>query len=108
MLGVDEGGDAALLLSLRYHVESAHGLTGRLGTVHFDDAAPRDTPDPESGVERQTTCRDDVDVYDLGFAQAHDGPLAELLFHLGQGLLHRSLPVLPLAVVPGVRTSLCV
>ena len=106
VLGVDECGDATLLLSLSYHVESAHRLAGRLGTVHLDDAPPGDTPDPESGVEREAARRDDVDVDDLGFTQAHDGPLPELLFHLGQGLLHRFLPVLSLAVLPGVQNSL--
>ena len=92
VLGIDEGGDAAVLLCLRDHVQGNRRLTGRLRAIDLDDAAARDAADAEGDVERQDARRDDLDVHVcLGIAEAHDRALAEVLLDLLQRVLERFL-----------------
>ncbi len=105
VLGVDEGGDAALLLGLGDRVQRQRGLAGRLRAVDLDDASPREAADAERDVEGDGARRDRLHVlhHRLLVAEAHDGALAEGLLDGGDrqldrlfllrchGHLHRSL-----------------
>ena len=85
VLGVDEGGDAALLLGLGHGVERQRRLARGLGAVDLDDAAAGQAADAERDVEPERAGGHHRQVVgDLGFAHLHDGALAELLFDLGQ------------------------
>jgi len=53
MFGVDERGDAALLLGLRDHVQRQRRLARRLRPVDLKDTPARDTADAERDVERR-------------------------------------------------------
>jgi hypothetical protein len=48
VLGVDEGGDAAVALGLGHDVEGEAGLAGGLGAVDLDDPAPGTPPTPRA------------------------------------------------------------
>src|SRR5207237_24951 len=57
VLGVDEDGDASVLLGLRDDVKTNRGLARSLRAEDLDDPTPRDPPDPERHVEiTQTPC----------------------------------------------------
>ena len=76
VLGVDEGGDAALLLGLRDDVQRQGRLAGRLRAVDLDDPALGDAPDSKREVERQRARRDGLDLtLRPRFTKAHDRSL---------------------------------
>ena len=84
VLGIDKRHDATHCLGLGQDLERKRRLTGGLGTVNLDDTAARHTADTQSGIERQSTRGDGLE---LGAAVTipHDGTLTELLLDLGLG-----------------------
>src|SRR3954468_710781 len=101
MFGVYERGDAAGLLRLRNHLQRQRRLARRLRSEDLDHAAARHTADPERVIEAHGAGRDGGDLRDDVFpAEAHDRPLAELLFNLADGQLNRlrALAVVTLVV----------
>jgi len=85
VLGVDEGSDAAIPLSLGSDVEGQCGLTTGLRSVDLDDAAPRNPSDAERQIQGQRPGRDGGHLLDIVGAEAHDGALAELPLDLSHG-----------------------
>jgi hypothetical protein len=89
VLGVDERGDASLLLDIGDGVERERGFAARLGPVDLDDATARVAPDAEREVEPDRPGGDDGNLLVERFAifEAHDGALAELFFDACDGQL---------------------
>ena len=86
MLGVDEGGNAALLLRLGHDLERQRRLTGRLRAVDFDDAAFRQAADTERDVEAERSGRDRLDLGNLLFgSEFHHGTFAKRAVDLAEG-----------------------
>src|SRR5690606_3368469 len=85
MLGVDEGGGAALLLYLGDDLERECGLTRGLRTVNLDDAAARQPADTERDIEPERPGRHDVDVARRDrIPEPHHRAFAELLLDLAE------------------------
>ena len=93
VLGVDERGDAALLLHVGDRVERECRLSGRLRTVDLDDAAAREPADAEGDVEGDRSGGDHFDRCALVAAQSHDRALSELPVDLGEGRFEGLLAV---------------
>src|SRR3989339_228392 len=72
VLGVDVRGQASRLLNLRHDVLRERRLSGRLRTVHLDDAPARNAHHAECKIKRETTRRDRVDLHGLCLAKTHD------------------------------------
>ena len=88
VLGVDEGGGAAHVLSLRDDVERQRGLAGRLRSVDLGHPAAGNAADAQRDVELERAGGDDGDlIEDAALTQAHDGALAELAVDRGDGQL---------------------
>ena len=85
VLGVHEGGHAALLLGLGDHVVGDGRLARRLGPVDLRNAPARDAPHAEREVQGQRAGRDRLDLLVGPLAQPHDGAGAELLGELRYG-----------------------
>ncbi len=83
MLGVDESGDAAVLLALCDCMQCERRLARGFGSVDLRHPSPRIAPDTESGVEQYRTGGDDPHA---GIppvrAELHERALAELLLYL--------------------------
>ena len=95
MLGVDEGADAALLLSLGDGVQRERGLAGGFRPVDFDDASARQAADAERDIEAERAGGDDIDIHrPVVLAELHDRALAEISLDLGQRRVERLGPVL--------------
>ena len=62
MLGVDEGGDAAVLLGLGDDVQRQRRLARAFRPEDLDDAAARQTADAQRDVEAQRAGRDQFDL----------------------------------------------
>jgi len=91
---VHEGRKPSELLGLGDHVEGEGGLARRLGAVDLDNPPSGNAPYAGGQVHRKGTGGDDGDVLHTSlFSEAHDGPLPELLMDLGDGDVHRPLPV---------------
>src|SRR5690606_12759722 len=84
VLGVDERGDATVLLRVRDRVQRDRRLARGLGAVHLDDASARQAADAERDVERDRARGDDLDGSTPVVAEAHDRPLAELAVDLSE------------------------
>ena len=83
VFGVDIGRHTTLLLHLRDHLQAERRLAGRLRTVDFNHAAPRQAARPECDVEAERARGHDLQIIlNLGLAHAHDRALAELLLDL--------------------------
>ena len=93
VLGVDERGDAALLLHVGDRVERECRLSGRLRAVDLDDAAARESADAERDVEGDRSGGDHLDRSALVAAQSHDRALSELPVDLGEGRFEGLLAV---------------
>ena len=94
VLGVDERRGAAELLDLGDDLQRERGLTRRLRSVDFDDAAARQAADAERDVEPERARGDDFDVARGDrVAQAHDRALTELLLDLAKRCGKRFLAV---------------
>ena len=91
MLGVDEGRDATLALGLGHDVQGESRLAARFGAEDFHDSAVRNALAAQGQVEREAAGRDARYLADMVRAQGHDGPLAELLLDLGDGVLQRGM-----------------
>ncbi|MNW03494.1 hypothetical protein D3C71_1994370 [compost metagenome] len=78
MLGVDEGGHAALLLNLGHGVQGQGRLARGFGAKHLDHPPNRQTADAERHVQAQRTGRDAFDFIHLpGLAELHHRALAK-------------------------------
>ncbi len=84
VFGVDVGADTAVALGFGHHVHCEGGLTRGLGTVHLNDASPRQTADSEGHVEGQGSRGDGLNGEVRSLAHAHDRAFAELLFDLAE------------------------
>ena len=97
MLGVDEGGDAAVLLRLGDDMQRQRGLARAFRPEDFDDAAARQAADAERDIEAERTGRDRFDLGDGALAELHHRALAEIALDLAQRcrqrlvLIHRTL-----------------
>jgi hypothetical protein len=107
MLGVDEGGNAAVALRLGDYMQGQGRLSRALRSEYLDDPAARHPTDAEGDIEGKSTGRDRFDIPNRAFAHFHDGAGAELLFDLRHGhvegfvLLHLvSLSCLLLRLLP--------
>ena len=89
VLGVDDGGDAALLLRLGDGVDGQRGLAAGFRAVDFNDAAARIAADAQRVVERDRARRDGGNLQGRLISHLHDGAFAEILFDLGDGRLKR-------------------
>ena len=65
VLGVDEGGHAALLLATGDHVEVERGFTARFRAEHFDDTAFGDAEAAQGDIERERAGGDAIDMRPL-------------------------------------------
>ena len=93
VLGVDEGGDAALALGVGHGVQRDGGLTGGFRAVDLDDAAAGQAANSEGHVQRDGAGGDDLDGRTDFVAQAHDRAFAELLVNLGKRCVERLLAI---------------
>ena len=93
VLGVDEGGDAALALRLGDDVQGQRGLAAGLGAEDLDHPAAGNPLPAQGHVQRQAAGGDAGDAADDAGPQGHDRPFAELLFDLGDGGLQRGMGV---------------
>ena len=59
MLSIDEGGDAARLLSVGYHMKRQCGLSAGFLTITFNDTPARETADTKGEIERKCASGDD-------------------------------------------------
>src|SRR6201992_494424 len=104
VLGVDERGDAAELLSVGDRVQGHGGLTAALRAVDLDDAAARETAEAEGDIERDRSGGDDLDGLVPLLAEAHHRALAKLPLDLDERGLKGLVPVDgPLRARPAVR-----
>ncbi|MPM24495.1 hypothetical protein SDC9_70978 [bioreactor metagenome] len=87
MFGVDDGAFAAGALRIGDHMQTDGGFAGGFGTENFHDPPARHAADAERQVERQRSGADGGDIPGISrrIAEAHDRPLAEFLFDLGDG-----------------------
>jgi hypothetical protein len=87
VLGIDEGGYAALPLCLGDGVQAERGLAARFRAEDLDDAAAWISADAEGGVERDRAGGNAGNTL-LGtlFAERHDGALAEAFFDVADEL----------------------
>ena len=93
VLGVDEGGDAALALGVGDGVQRHGGLTGGFRTVDFHDTAAGQAANSQGDVQRDGAGRDDLDGRTDFVAEAHDRAFAELLVNLGKRCVERLLAI---------------
>ena len=94
VLGVDEDGDASVLLGLRDDVKTNRGLARSLRAEDLDDPTPRDPPDPERHVERERPRRYHRDPLPSGMlTQPHDRALAVLPLDLRQRHPEHLVPI---------------
>ncbi len=90
MLGVHVRGDAARLLGVGRDVQRQRGLARGLRPEDLGDAAARDAPDADGGVEVDGPRRDGVHLHPRALgAHPHDGPLAAGLLDLRDGEVER-------------------
>ena len=87
VLGVDEGGDAAVALRLGHDVQGERRLAAGFGAEDLDDP-PVGMPWPPMAMSSERLPVEmPVIAADVVGAQRHDGPFAELLLDLGDGRL---------------------
>ena len=101
MLGIDEGGDAAVTLGVAHNVVAEGGLSARLGAVDLGDPAARHATDAECQVERDRAGGDDLHRDGTPVAESHDRAAPELLLDLQNRGIDRSA-----AVAVAIRTPL--
>src|ERR1044071_2069839 len=86
MFRVDIGAHTSLFLCLGDDVQGERGLTRRLRTIDFDDSSARNSADPKGNIESERSRRNYRQIlWRTGFAEPHDGTLAELPFDLADG-----------------------
>src|SRR5580658_1357437 len=94
MLGVHEGGGAAVTLRRGDDGQGERGLSRGLGSENFDDAAARNAPDAQRDIQAQRARGYRVHLIGgSGIAQAHHRALAELFLDLAQRSRERFLPI---------------
>jgi hypothetical protein len=94
MLRVHVRGHAAGLLHVGNEVETERRLARGLRPVDLADATPRDAAHPDGRIEVDGAGGNHGDLLARRIgAHAHDRPLAELLFDLGDGKGERLAPV---------------
>ncbi len=94
MLGIDVGGDAALLLRFRHRVQRQGRLAGRFGPIDLDDPAARQPADAERDIQSQGTGGNRVGLgHRLAASQLHHRALAEGPVDLGERRVQRALPL---------------
>ncbi len=99
MLGIDKGGNTALLLTFRDGVEGKGRLSGRFGTVDFNDSAFRITSDSEGGIEKDRAGRNCLDVeLKVLSAEFHKRTFSKLLFNLKTGRVQGLILFFPVFV----------
>jgi hypothetical protein len=105
MLRIHVGRDTAGLLHVGHEMEAERRLAGRLRPVDLTDPAPRDPADADGRIEIDGAGGNDGDLlaWRIG-AHAHDRPLAEPLFDLGDGKGERLAPV---GFEPGLISGHC-
>ncbi len=85
MFGIDEGGRAALALTLSDDLQGQGRFAGRFRPIDLDDTATRQTTDAKGDVETERPRGDRRDAARIGMiTEAHDRTFAELLFNLCQ------------------------
>src|SRR5262245_45271612 len=87
MLGVDEGGYAALTLGLGHRVQGHGRLAARFGAEDLDDPAAWKALAAQSDVEAQGAGGNPLHVERRVLSQLHDGALAELFLDELEGAL---------------------
>ena len=85
MLGIDKGGHATQLLSLRDHLKGQCRLAGRFRPVNFNDTTPWQTPATQGYIQRQRASRNNLKIA-IGWriTHSHYRPFTELFFDLGK------------------------
>ena len=89
VLGVDEGGYAALLLRLADGGQRQCRLARRLRAVDLDDTPAREAADADGGIDGDRSRGDGGDRHRLPLPEPHDRALAELALDLGEGVVDR-------------------
>ena len=84
---VDEGCNAAKLLSFCNSMQSKRCLTGRFRSINFNDTSARETAYAKCHVELNATRRNDRDIFDRLLTEGHDGTFTVILFDLGDSRL---------------------
>ena len=92
VLGVDHGGDAALLLRFGDGVDGERGLAAGLRSVDLNDAPARITADAQGMVEGYRAARDDLHVPLRLVSQLHDRALSIIFLDLVDRRLQRLHP----------------
>src|SRR3954470_5377432 len=89
MLGVDIRSHPSRALGIRDDMQRERGLTAGFRPVDLRDAAARDAPDADSGIQVDGSRRDRLDSHLALGAESHDGSLAAALFDLRNGQIQR-------------------
>jgi hypothetical protein len=77
VLGIDEGGETAILLGAGDDVKHQSGFAGGLRPENFHDASTRQTADAQRKIDRQAPRGNHVYLYPRRrVAQSHDAALA--------------------------------
>lgn len=90
MLDIDEGGESAAFLRLGDDRERERRFSRRFGAKNFYDTPARKTADAQRAVDQDVAGRDDINIDDFFFAEAHDRTIAEVF----GDLLNRKVEIL--------------
>jgi hypothetical protein len=86
VLGVDERGHAAPLLSIGDGVQGHRGLAAGFRTIDFDNSPARNSLSAESQIETHRSGRNPLNLLEAPLVQGHNRALAEFLLDLRQGV----------------------
>ena len=89
VLGIDDGCNSALLLSLSDGERSQCGFTRRFRTVDFDDTSARVSAHAQCVVETDDAARNHLDVFDIVVAEFHNRSAAEVFLYLCHSVVER-------------------
>ena len=91
MFRVNESGGAFSFLRLGDDAERQRRLAARFRSEDLDDAAARNSSDPQSDIQRHGARRNGGNIHLYVLAQGHDGALAKMFFDLRHGRRDRLL-----------------
>ena len=87
MLCINKSCHTPLTLGLCYHMQGYCGFTRGLRTINLNNTTSRNTAYTQSNIQWQNTSRDNLHIHICcGISQAHNRPLAVVLFYLLHGI----------------------